>query len=92
MVCVLDRALLYYRLLLADVDICRQLFVGEALCAVPGGQFAELSEDELRRRLFEEFNSLAVVYGMPSNRFVKARFQLVTSSPVLHCLALCGVT
>jgi len=71
-----DRALLYYRLLLADVDICRQLFVGEALCAVPTGQFAELTEDELRRRLFEEFNSLAVIYGMPSQRFIKDKFQL----------------
>ena len=87
---LVDRALLYYRLLLADVDICRQLFLaggvasrypaseGEgALCSVSDGQFAESKEDDLRKKLFDEFNSLAVIYKMPSVMFIKDKFQLV---------------
>lgn len=85
-----DRALLYYRLLTTDVNICRNLFLaggaasryptsdGEGvLCSVSDGQFAESKEDDLRRKLFDEFNSLAVIYKMPSVMFVKEKYQLV---------------
>ena len=38
------------------------------------GQFSEFFEDkndEVRERLFQEFNSLSVVYQKPSERFLK---------------------
>lgn len=95
-----DRALLYYRLLTTDVNICRKLFLaggaasrypatseGEgALCSVSDGEFAESKEDDLRRKLFDEFNSLAVIYKMPSNMFVKDKYQLVCKA---ICLTVC---
>ena len=96
-----DRALLYYRLLTADVNICRQLFLGLStvagypvsegegqLCSVPDGQFAETKEDDLRKKLFEEFNSLAVIYKMPSVMFIKDKYQLVRLYSVAYLIGL----
>lgn len=34
-------------------------------------EFFEDKNDEVRERLFQEFNSLSVVYGKPSERFLK---------------------
>lgn len=47
------------------------------LVGVASGVFAEVIEDETSRRLFEEFNSLAVIYVRPSAHFIKEKFQLV---------------
>ena len=62
-----DRALLYYRLLAADVDeaarvvLCKKDLID---------RFTEEQESETADRIFEEFNTLSVVYGMPSERFI----------------------
>mmetsp|Transcript_26283 Transcript_26283/g.84324 ORF Transcript_26283/g.84324 Transcript_26283/m.84324 type:complete len:531 (+) Transcript_26283:852-2444(+) len=63
-----DRAMLYYRLLQLDLGAAERI-----LCRSEhvSGQFVEEVPSELQDRIFEEFNSLAVIYGEPSERFVK---------------------
>ena len=62
-----DRALLYYRLLQHDVHAA-----AEVLTASSGveGAFVEEAPSELSDRIFEEFNTLSVVYGEPAERFI----------------------
>ena len=46
----------------------------QELVLMDNGTFAEFFEDkndEVRERLFQEFNSLSVVYQKPSERFLK---------------------
>ena len=57
---VRDRALLYYRLLKADVHECARV-VNCPKTAVEGS-FAESMELELQEQLFKEFNTLSVIY------------------------------
>lgn len=73
-----DRALLYYRLLLTDVGAAKALFNNNKACAIvePGG-FAEYQDEESSRKIFSEFNTLAIIYGTPSVQFVKDEYQLV---------------
>ena len=59
---VRDRALLYYRLLKADVHECARV-VNCPKTAVEG-KFAENVELELNQKLFNEFNSLSVIYNV----------------------------
>jgi hypothetical protein len=76
-----DRALLYYRLLMSDVDSAEKLF-SNANCDLlqnriaSGGSFAENSNENLLDDLFKEFNTLAVIYGKPSTAFIKEEFLL----------------
>ncbi len=72
-----DRALLYYRLLTTDISAAKAMFAGGGQFSVTSGNFAETSDLEKRGKLFSEFNSLAVVYGMPSVQFVAEKYQLV---------------
>eukprot|EP01063_Lacrimia_lanifica_P035547 TRINITY_DN6803_c1_g1_i1.p1 TRINITY_DN6803_c1_g1~~TRINITY_DN6803_c1_g1_i1.p1 ORF type:complete len:763 (+),score=368.79 TRINITY_DN6803_c1_g1_i1:122-2410(+) len=64
-----DRALLYYRLLLknpsvaASVVCCRK---------EPVEHFETNERAEVKDKLFEEFNSLSVVFNMPAERFMKS--------------------
>ncbi len=63
-----QRAVFYYRLLKTDVSIAQRIVNGDH------GKISEFYEDkneELRERLFLEFNSLSVVYQKPSERFLK---------------------
>jgi vesicle coat complex subunit len=62
-----DRALLYYRLLEHDVKIAEQILTSKVDKV---GAFAEEVETELQEKLFAEFNTLAVVYGKPSEQFI----------------------
>ncbi len=71
---VRDRAQLYYRLLLASPDqVCDDVVVmslyqaKSIICSVatsPGSEFLEHSRAS-KEHLFDEFNSLSVVYGLP---------------------------
>ncbi|EIE24641.1 Adaptor protein complex beta subunit, partial [Coccomyxa subellipsoidea C-169] len=61
-----DRALLYYRLLQQSVREAERV-VGAPLPAI--SHFAEEQSPELRDRIFDEFNSLAVVLKAPSANF-----------------------
>lgn len=61
-----DRALLYYRLLHYNVQEAKRIV------AAPAGaiaRFAEEQSPEQRDRIFDELNTLAVVYRQPSSSF-----------------------
>ena len=63
-----QRAIFLYRLMQTDLNKAKQF--AETSC----GNFTEFFEDkndEVRERLFMEFNSLSVVYQKPSERFLK---------------------
>ncbi|KAK9826712.1 hypothetical protein WJX81_000377 [Elliptochloris bilobata] len=62
-----DRGLLYYRLLHAGMAAAAAVIAApaDALAA-----FAEEQSAELRNRVFDEFNSLAVIFRAPSATFV----------------------
>ncbi|CAK9859595.1 unnamed protein product [Sphagnum jensenii] len=62
-----DRALLYYRLLQQGVEIAERV-VNPPKQAV--SVFADTQSSEIRDRIFDEFNSLAVVYQEPSYMFL----------------------
>jgi len=64
-----DRALLYYRLLQSSIDEARRV-VATRYDAVL--EFAE-QEDVISDAVFEEFNSLSVIYGQPSATFLDLR-------------------
>jgi len=75
---VRDRALMYYRLLASTsgVDGLKAVVVPPQgrLDAPSGvGAFEDDVAQELRDRLFAEFNTLSVVYGRPASSFVDAR-------------------
>jgi len=77
-----DRALLYYRLLSADVSAASSLFQPHAT-SVTGVGFAENRDNEKKNLIFAEFNTLAVVFGMPSAKFIDEKYQLVSMRFVL---------
>merc|ERR1711865_821466 len=64
-----DKALLYYRLLDTDVEEAQRIICGpEDKSRVT--QFTEDTETEVADQIFEEFNSLSVIYGQPAVKFV----------------------
>ena len=63
-----QRAIFLYRLMQTDLVKAQEFALSDT------GSFEEFFEDkndEVRERLFQEFNSLSVVYGKPSERFLK---------------------
>ena len=78
-----DRALLYYRLLTADINVASSLFQNSAHIPPASstgyayGIFSEDTTDDLSNQVFAEFNTLAVIYGVPSVRFIDEPFQKV---------------
>eukprot|EP01038_Epipyxis_sp_PR26KG_P005129 gene5129-7145_t len=71
-----DRALLYYRLLSTDINTAKAVFSGNKSCSIGDGNFAEKKDMERINKIFQEFNSLAVIYGMPSSKFIEEEYQL----------------
>jgi AP-4 complex subunit beta-1 len=63
-----DRAMLYYRML--QVDVAKASEILQTHVAVHGGSFVGEVPTELLDRIFEEFNTLSVMYGEPSTRFL----------------------
>jgi hypothetical protein len=63
-----QRAVFYYRLLKTDLALAQKVVTGDQLKV---SEFFEDRNDEIRERLFLEFNSLSVVYQRPSERFLK---------------------
>jgi len=64
---VRDRAVFYYRLLQADVEKAAKI-INSPKKAVD--VFEDPSERKITKRLFEEFNTLSVLYRKPSELFV----------------------
>jgi vesicle coat complex subunit len=73
---VRDRALLYYRLLRANVDTAKDV-VGSGTEAVK--EFLRDTSASVREAVFAEFNSLSVVFGKPSVDFVPESHRPVSS-------------
>mmetsp|Transcript_4549 Transcript_4549/g.8531 ORF Transcript_4549/g.8531 Transcript_4549/m.8531 type:complete len:786 (+) Transcript_4549:231-2588(+) len=65
-----DRALCYYRLLQHSVHEARRVIVAEGSFL---GCFAETRNTELLDRLFDEINTLSVLYRQPACTFTDAR-------------------
>lgn len=64
---VRDRALLYMRLLKHSLDTARAVVAQE----LPQTRaFAEEQSPEISDRVFDEFNSLSVVYNAPASQFL----------------------
>ena len=67
-----QQVLFYYKLLQQDVKLAEQIINQEMTNKeLEEGVFYEDREVEKRERLFMEFNSLSVVYGRPSENFLK---------------------
>uniref|UniRef100_A0A0D6R438 Beta-adaptin-like protein n=1 Tax=Araucaria cunninghamii TaxID=56994 RepID=A0A0D6R438_ARACU len=62
-----DRALFYYRLLQHDVSMAERV-INPPKQAV--SVFADTQSSEVRDRIFDEFNSLSVIYQQPSYMFI----------------------
>lgn len=75
-----DRAMLYYRLLLADPKSAETLFKSKIFINphTDDGDvaFSESKDEEKLSQLFAEFNSLSIMYGLPSVRFISSACQL----------------
>lgn len=67
---VRDRALLYYRLLERQSTDQAAAIVAQFRTEEPVHQFTEMVESDLREKLFQEFNTLAIVYNKPSELFI----------------------
>ncbi|GBG33090.1 AP-1 complex subunit beta-1 [Hondaea fermentalgiana] len=79
-----DRALLYYRLLRHDVQEARRCIT----CAKsPVVEFAEERLSGLKQQLFEEFNTLSILYDKPAEQFVDEKHLETTSIPQLSFAA-----
>eukprot|EP01013_Petalomonas_cantuscygni_P008866 TRINITY_DN2161_c0_g1_i1.p1 TRINITY_DN2161_c0_g1~~TRINITY_DN2161_c0_g1_i1.p1 ORF type:complete len:756 (-),score=211.04 TRINITY_DN2161_c0_g1_i1:88-2355(-) len=62
-----DRALMYYRLLRQGPEVAQRVVAADKeLLQRP----SEEENQELKDKLFEEFNSLSVIYGLPASRFI----------------------
>ena len=64
-----DRALLYYRLLQTNLDEARRVVSSTFDTVI---EFAE-QDDVISDQVFDEFNSLSVIYGQPSATFLDQR-------------------
>lgn len=77
-----DRALFYYRLLRTNVDVAQNILLASA-----GGPkqvlsgFAEDQEIQIKDALFQEFNTLAVIYQKRAKEFIAADKRSKDSAP-----------
>jgi hypothetical protein len=63
-----QKAVFMYRLLQNDINLAKKI-ADETFNEFE--DFFETKNDEVQERLFQEFNSLSVVYQKPSERFLK---------------------
>jgi vesicle coat complex subunit len=73
-----DRALLYFRLLRANVREAALVIGGERSAV---SEYAEEVAPEIRDKIFSEFNTLSVVYGKPSEEFI-SKDHLIAAPPL----------
>lgn len=75
-----DRALLYYRLLRHDVQEAKRCVT----CPKdPVAEFAEERLSGLKQQLFEEFNTLSILYDQPAEQFVDEKHLENSAMPTL---------
>jgi AP-4 complex subunit beta-1 len=73
-----DRALLYYRLLAADVNAASAVVSAGPACSSVKQSFAEDKDWEMKKKLFAEFNTLAIIFKLPSTQFIEEKYRLVS--------------
>mmetsp|Transcript_5567 Transcript_5567/g.8526 ORF Transcript_5567/g.8526 Transcript_5567/m.8526 type:complete len:939 (+) Transcript_5567:53-2869(+) len=73
-----DRALMYYRLLRSSSGNPKVVeSVVQTNVVIPETiNFSEEDDGELRAALMEEFNTLSIMYGKPSETFIREEFQV----------------
>ncbi|CAM9231598.1 unnamed protein product [Chrysoparadoxa australica] len=72
-----DRALLYYRLLKEDVVKAEVVILGEGSQGQTVlGAFAEEQLTSVRDAIFDEFNTLSVMYGETGENFTKPKYRV----------------
>ena len=78
-----DRAMFYYRLLRKDVHQCANVVLGPSSGGGGGASASsrvDFAEDkallELKERLYDEFNTLSVLYGRTHEFFVDKEYQM----------------
>jgi hypothetical protein len=79
---VRDRALFYYRLIQKQPTEQTASIVAQFKNEQPITVFAEMAESDLKEKLFQEFNSLAVVYNKPSEMFISPSHLPAASVPL----------
>lgn len=77
---VRDRALLYYRLLEHSPEEARRV-----ICAAKEivDEFQEEMDQELREKIFDEFNTLSIIYQQPAAKYVVAKACSVIMSKMM---------
>lgn len=79
-----DKALLYYRILNENLNVAATIFKSAETQIEGISAFAENCEEEKQNLIFAEFNSLAVIFGMPSNTFINEKYQMnFENAPIL---------
>jgi AP-4 complex subunit beta-1 len=80
-----DRALLYYRLLANNVEACKLLFIsGAPMTALidhsnlSHTDFSENRDFDHKRKIFHEFNTLAVIFNVSSDQIIDPKVQYVS--------------
>jgi vesicle coat complex subunit len=74
-----DRALFYLRLIAHGLQHARRVFTD---AQIPISIFEDQARPEVKDKIFEEFNTLSVVFDEPSERFVKKISDIVESAAV----------
>jgi AP-4 complex subunit beta-1 len=69
-----DRAMFYYRLLKNDPEKCKNVVTP---VRDPVDMFTEDKFDEIKETIMRQFNSLAVVYGLPAKKFTDAKYLIL---------------
>eukprot|EP00938_MAST-03A_sp_MAST-3A-sp1_P003766 g3766.t1 len=69
-----DRALFFYRLLREDIESAEKIVNASKGGAVRA--FAEEANNEIRERVFQELNTLSVLYNSPAESFTRQKYLL----------------
>ncbi|XP_078345034.1 AP-4 complex subunit beta-1-like isoform X2 [Oculina patagonica] len=76
-----DRALLYYRLLKTNPKEAERVVCGSSYKPVTNLLHLNTSTPSSKEPLFEEFNSLSVIYGQPSDHFISQTIPYIKGRP-----------
>ena len=69
-----DRTMMYYRMLSTNPEKCKKV-VTPVRDTVE--TFTEEREDDVKDRIFKQFNTLSVVFGLPQNAFIDDEYATV---------------
>lgn len=76
-----DRALLYYRLLKTNVKEAERVVCGSDSKSVRKPMNLNTNTTNLKEHVFEEFNTLSIIYGQPSDHFISQTIPYIKGQP-----------